>query len=334
MSTRLARLKDDKLAPIREVFDKINSSLQNSYYPGKNLTVDEHMIRYRGKCPLKQFLPCKPDKYGVKVFVLADSVTYYPCNLEIYLGKNSNLSQDPFNVVMRLCSILKPGHLLTGDNFFTSLRLANSLRETYKCYYLGTIRKIRREIPREIKDIKGVALNSSRFLYSPDNNSTLVSYHPKTNKNVLLLSNIHFDFLIPLENNPKSKPGIILDYNILKGGVDKMDQMIKEYRIYKAISRWPCVIFYDLVGTALLAAWVLYKIKFPDAECVKKKNRQTFIYELAKTLIAPSISIRQASNSFKYTHKSVKDNVKNCSDLSRESDKNEKDGSDSISVKK
>lgn len=46
-STRLQRVLNDKLAPIREIFDKINESLRNSYFPGKWLTVDDHMAGFR-----------------------------------------------------------------------------------------------------------------------------------------------------------------------------------------------------------------------------------------------------------------------------------------------
>ena len=49
-STRVERTLLDRLAPVRHVFDTINNSLIQSYHPGKWLTVDEHMARFRGKC--------------------------------------------------------------------------------------------------------------------------------------------------------------------------------------------------------------------------------------------------------------------------------------------
>ena len=115
-STRLERSLLDKLAPIRHVFDSINASLNRSYSPGKWLTVDEHMARYRGKCPIRQYLPAKPDKYGIKVFILADSKTYYPFVIEAYTGK-SKLNNSPEDIVLRLCSYLRLGHIVVGDNY-------------------------------------------------------------------------------------------------------------------------------------------------------------------------------------------------------------------------
>ena len=309
-STRLQRVLNDKLAPIREIFDKINESLRNSYFPGKWLTVDDHMAGFRGRCPIKQFIQSKPDKYGIKMFVLADARTYYPCNIEVYIGKTSLHSTKPQEIVMRLCSHIQPGHSLVGDNYFSSVNLANKLRDQYQLHYLGTMRMNRRELPKVIKDTKGVALHSSRFLYSPSNSSTLVSYVAKKSKTVILLSNIHCDKEVPEVSNPKLKPWIILDYNGNKSGVDKMDQMLKEYRCYRAISRWPVVIFFYLIGISALASWVLYQTKHPDLPIVRKKDRRSFLYELGKSIVMPGIDASESSHTFKYLRTDIKSSIR------------------------
>ena len=89
------------------------------------------------------------------------------------------------------------------------------------------MRKIRRDISNELRDFKGIALYSSRFLFAHESMNMLVSYIAKKTKNVILLSNIHFNDEIPKLNNPKLKPKIILDYNANKSGVDKNNQMVK-----------------------------------------------------------------------------------------------------------
>lgn len=84
--TRSIRRTHDKLAPIRDVFELINKNLRKHYAPGKNMTVDEQLIPFRGRCSFKQYLPSKPDKYGMKVFWLCDAETSYPLNGLPYLG--------------------------------------------------------------------------------------------------------------------------------------------------------------------------------------------------------------------------------------------------------
>ena len=139
-STRTERYALDKLAPIRDVFEAINNSFSKFYIPGTSVTVDEHLARYRGKCPFKQYIPSKPDRYGIKMFVLADANTFYPINIKIYTGK-SKVNNSPEEIVIRLISRLKPDHILTGDNFFAPLKLSNRLLER-NIGYLGTIRGI------------------------------------------------------------------------------------------------------------------------------------------------------------------------------------------------
>lgn len=85
-TTRVARRATDKLAAIREVFDNVVANLQKYYVPGAYMTVDEQMVPFYGRCAFKQFMPKKPDKYGMKIFWLCDSETSYPINAIAYLG--------------------------------------------------------------------------------------------------------------------------------------------------------------------------------------------------------------------------------------------------------
>lgn len=60
--TRDARRQTDKLAPIREMWDKWVERLPLMYNPGLNVTVDECLVGFRGRCPFKQYMPSKPAK--------------------------------------------------------------------------------------------------------------------------------------------------------------------------------------------------------------------------------------------------------------------------------
>ena len=186
--TRFERVKLDKLAPIRLVFDEVVASLRNSYFPNRFLTIDEHMCRYRGRCSFRQYMPMKPDRYGIKMFIVGDALNYYPINIEVYLGKGLK-SNSPEDIVSRLVLHLKPGHTIIGDNYFTSMRLSDRLFNERGISYLGTIKKMRREVPKFLRKVKGVPIHNSLFLFSGKH--TMVSYVTRKNKNVLLLSNIH-----------------------------------------------------------------------------------------------------------------------------------------------
>ena len=68
-SDRRARRADDKLAPIRDFWERWEEILSKFYNPGTNLTVDEQLVGFRGRS-FKQYMPSKPAKYGIKIWTL------------------------------------------------------------------------------------------------------------------------------------------------------------------------------------------------------------------------------------------------------------------------
>lgn len=65
-----SELRIDK---VRLLLDHIRSAPQSAFYPHKEVAVDETMVGFRGRVSFLQYLPKKPTKYGLKLFVLADS---------------------------------------------------------------------------------------------------------------------------------------------------------------------------------------------------------------------------------------------------------------------
>ena len=84
---------------------------------------------------------------------------------------------------------LKKGYNLTMNNHFTSINLANKLKEE-KTTLLGTIRKKRKEVPKVEKMMKGKPLYTSEIHQSPSN-ATLTIYKAKKSKFIYMLSSMH-----------------------------------------------------------------------------------------------------------------------------------------------
>lgn len=55
---------------IRSVLDKWVDCLPLFYNPGPNVTVDEQLIPFRGRCPFRQSILSKPAKYGTKIWAV------------------------------------------------------------------------------------------------------------------------------------------------------------------------------------------------------------------------------------------------------------------------
>ena len=171
-----------------------------------------------------------------------------------------------------------------------------------KYFYFGTIKSIRREVPKVLTQLKGIPQYSSKFLFNKEN--TMVSYVRKKNSNVLLLSNIHHN--TEIVETDKSKPRVIHDYNMHKSGVDKLDQIIKEYRPYRSTRRWPCAVFFDIIAFVSQACWVLYCVKSANSFLAKRKYRKEFLYQLGHQLVVPTIIKRKLSTEYSYLHRDVK----------------------------
>lgn len=86
-NTRLERKKIDNLAPIRYIFDHFLKSCIDSYTISEYATIDEMLEAFRGRCKFRQYIANKPAKYGIKIYALVDSRTFYTSNMEIYPGK-------------------------------------------------------------------------------------------------------------------------------------------------------------------------------------------------------------------------------------------------------
>ena len=128
-----------------------------AYVPSKNITVDEGLVKFNGRLSFKQYMPLKPDKFGRKVWLLADADTYYIPWFQVYFSKNRTNSELfrqkglGFYVVWTLAELYSDNHRhFVFDNSFCSADLMQSLesRETYAC---RTVRMNRRDFPPDIQ---------------------------------------------------------------------------------------------------------------------------------------------------------------------------------------
>ncbi|XP_035226305.1 piggyBac transposable element-derived protein 4-like [Stegodyphus dumicola] len=103
-STRTQRLENDKFALFFDIWNKFIQNCENSYKPGENLVVDEQLFKSKARCKFIQYMPNKPDKFGIKFWMLVDVDSKYMCNAFPYLGKNASRSETESLPEMRLLS--------------------------------------------------------------------------------------------------------------------------------------------------------------------------------------------------------------------------------------
>ncbi|XP_069189265.1 piggyBac transposable element-derived protein 4-like [Procambarus clarkii] len=77
----------DKLIKVRPVMDYLKERFAQVYIPKKELCLDEGTMAWRGRLSFKVYNPNKPDKYGVKLYMLAESVSGYIYDFDVYSGE-------------------------------------------------------------------------------------------------------------------------------------------------------------------------------------------------------------------------------------------------------
>lgn len=126
---------------IKEFFDNFIQNCQVNYSPGEDITVDERLAVYRGRCAFKVYMKSKPGRYGIKIWAAADK-SGYVSNCQIYNGNINNrreVNQGQRVVLQMVEPFFNTGRGTTTDNFFTSLPLAKELMER-KLSLTGTMR--------------------------------------------------------------------------------------------------------------------------------------------------------------------------------------------------
>lgn len=313
----------DPLFRIRGLADEINKMF-DTIPKTSRLCVDEQMCSTKIRHHLRQYMPNKPHKWGIKLFVLCDS-NGFAYRFEIFIGAGDNviLPDTPdlgstANVVVRLSQTIPSfkNHILYFDNFYTTLPLLVYLRAR-GIFSLGTIRVNR--IPmcklpsdHDIKDQqRGFSVEYVASPYGVDINTVLW----KDNRSVRLASTYvgtkpfmrsnpsHQEAKVARYDRKQKKylevdcPQIIREYNRHMGGVDLMDGLMGRYHI-RAKTRNPMIrLFYHLIDMAATNSYILYRRalseKSNDSSCNTTEETTLQLPQFREEIAAGLVSYRE-----------------------------------------
>ena len=147
---------NDKLVHIRPLLDKVVANCRREYNPHMEVSIDEAMVAFSGRLSFKQYVPLKPTKRGIKIWMRADPSNGYVNDFQVYTGKVANAPEKDLGarVVMDLMEPLSGlGHHLFCDSFFSSPSLFHKLleKDTHAC---GTVKANRKGLPKELQSLK------------------------------------------------------------------------------------------------------------------------------------------------------------------------------------
>ena len=133
------------LQKINPFIEKMLERFRACYTMGQFMSIDGSMIKYKGKqIRFIQYMPAKPIKHGIKVFVLSCAETGYCYGFLIYCGKENDTST-PIEIVAKLFEQesdfigSSAGRVVYMDNYYTSLTMIDYMYKQYKAFVVGTI---------------------------------------------------------------------------------------------------------------------------------------------------------------------------------------------------
>ena len=254
----------DKLVLLRPVIQFIREQCKSLYLPGENLSIDEGILKWKGRLSIKTYNPMKPVKYGIKFYFLCESATGYVLDFMIYRGVTSTLKDIVFTLMEQH---LNKGHHLFMDNYYNSVDISEALYGA-GTHCSGTLR-LGRGAPESLKAIKkGGGLDTGKMAYRKKDNTFVICWQDR--RLVTTISNkynaqteeyVHKrrDPTTPIADEDRlQRPLVIKEYINYMGGVDLFDQLVNYYSFAKRSNRWTKKTVFYLLQLGLLNAYILY----------------------------------------------------------------------------
>ena len=74
----------DPLFKVRPLIEKTLETFSKYYFPNRELAIDEMMVGSRCRLHFLQYIPKKPSKWGIKIFVNSESSIGYVLTYDVY----------------------------------------------------------------------------------------------------------------------------------------------------------------------------------------------------------------------------------------------------------
>ena len=240
--------KIDPRHKVKLYLDKLAINFQKHYVLGRNITIDESLLHFKGRNSMKYYIPMKPYKWGFKIHLLCDSDTSYLYNMVfdpgrvgkdfIHLDDASSLTE---SIVLRL---LSPVHdnvqrNIFFDGWYSSISLMKKLT---KMGYLNTtiLRNNSKEVPSKIL----------KQGYDRAYNEEILVQKYEGKKTILFATNYEVD-KEELRNN----------YNIKNRGVDTFDHYLSLSSIQRRSKKWYKKIILFGVEAAIINSKIICELR-------------------------------------------------------------------------
>ena len=233
--------KKDLIYKVRPLVELHNNLSQFYYIPGKSLNIDEAMIKFKGRLKFRQYICNKPVKFGIKAFLLCNSINGYCYNITIYTGKGTTEVLDKMNmtesvVINMIRPYLHEWRILYVDSYYNTINL-NLFLLANKTGLIGFFRKNRNRSHNKIKYPKQKG-GSDIYMNEPEN--TICMVYVKDRKEFIITSNVNYPKSVSKSSkySVKETLSVIEKYIDNSKGVDLCNQRCTNFRYDHSSKKW------------------------------------------------------------------------------------------------
>lgn len=269
----------DKLYKLRPMIDVLSETYLNCYKANEHQSIDESMVKFKGRIGFRQFMPQKPIKRGYKIWIRADQ-SGYVSQFQVYTGKSDRVEESLGSRVVKDLTrpLVGKCHKVYFDNFFTTIPL---LRELLKedIYACGTIRKKRRLEPKDIANNNNKMLRGTSLWKITKEGIFYLKW--MDNKPVLFASNFHGPNEIQTVSR-KLKDGtsqditclqLVKDYNSHMGYVDQSDMFVSLYKVDRKSRKWWHRLFWHFLDLTVVNSFIIFRDRAQTKSLTLKEFR-------------------------------------------------------------
>ncbi|XP_053977063.1 piggyBac transposable element-derived protein 4-like [Hylaeus volcanicus] len=260
-----------RIQKIGNYLDYIDNKFKEYFVPGKELYVDESIVKFKGRSSFVTYNPKKLTKWGIRIYILVDSNTGYIYSFLPYYGSYTveSLMRSELPVTSRIVLHLyqqvlnfnpeAQGYHIFTDRSYTNLILAQELLKL-KCYITGTMQPKRKYVPEIIKEPE---FKDNNVFACRSGNLLLLAWKDK--EVITMLSTLHSSEMESVNSRVhggvivrKQKPRMIIEYDKHMGCADKIDHS-NSYTFLRKSHKWWRKLFFWGLELCARNSYILYK---------------------------------------------------------------------------
>lgn len=303
-----------RITLIKPLIEILRTTFRHFYRFGQKVSLDEMMVKFKGRNPYHRYLPRKPNSNGFLIHALCCATTYYCMAFELDTDDGEGMRVQVLSALA--AGVLFNGMWLASDRGYTCRGVVQWTLD-HGIGYIGTakgnVNMTNECLTEEYVNRKGETKSRTiihektargKFAVSTCKDESIVGviWRDAGDKPVQILSTIGHtaeEIVIKHEKGKKINvtcPSLVKIFVSMFHGVDRYNQL--KARFYSLADsfktdKWTVKLIFGLFDMATTNAWIIYREIFPHK---KKRGHKAFYSSLARQMIDYGLASKQGNS--------------------------------------